>query len=89
MIKHRKTRCVAFRYTPWFCVSQRNMQNEIAFSYSAPNDRGKTIAKLVVEGRYLYPYIPEGVYAELRAAMSNLMCMMVTFAQKYLGRYKK
>lgn len=31
----------------------------------------KTIAKLVVEGRYLYPYIPEGVYAELRAAMSS------------------
>lgn len=31
----------------------------------------KTIAKLVVEGRYLYPYIPAGVYAELRAAMSS------------------
>ena len=31
----------------------------------------KTIAKLVVEGRYLYPYIPEGVYAEPRAAMSR------------------
>lgn len=31
----------------------------------------KTIAKLVVEGRYLYPYIPTGVYAELRAAMSS------------------
>ena len=31
----------------------------------------KTIAKLVVEERYLYPYIPEGVYAELRAAMSR------------------
>ena len=31
----------------------------------------KTIAKLVVEGRYLYPYIPEGVYAELRAAMNS------------------
>lgn len=31
----------------------------------------KTIAKLVVEVRYLYPYIPTGVYAELRAAMSS------------------
>ena len=31
----------------------------------------KTIAKLVVEGRYLYPYIPKGVCAELRAAMNS------------------
>lgn len=31
----------------------------------------KTIAKLVVEGRYLYPYIPKGIYAELRAAMDS------------------
>ena len=30
----------------------------------------KTIAKLVTEGRYSFPYIPEGVYAELREAMS-------------------
>lgn len=28
----------------------------------------KTIAKLVIEGRYNEPYIPEGVYAELRIA---------------------
>ena len=26
----------------------------------------KTIAKLMVEGRYCYPYIPEGFYADLR-----------------------
>ena len=31
----------------------------------------KTIAKLLIEGRYTYPYMPEGVYAELRVA-SNL-----------------
>ena len=30
----------------------------------------KTIAKLVTEGRYSFPYIPEGIYAELREAMS-------------------
>ena len=30
----------------------------------------KTIAKLVTEGRSSFPYIPEGVYAELREAMS-------------------
>lgn len=37
------------------------------------NDRKdpKTIAKLLIDGRYSYPYIPEGVYAEIRTA-SNL-----------------
>lgn len=35
------------------------------------NDRKdpKTIAKLVIEGRYSLPYIPEGVYSDLRIAM--------------------
>ena len=34
------------------------------------NDRKdpKTIAKLVIEGRYAFPYMPEGIYAELRNA---------------------
>lgn len=31
----------------------------------------KTIAKLAIEGRYTYPYIPEGVYADIRNA-SNM-----------------
>jgi transposase len=30
----------------------------------------KTIAKLVIDGRYNEPYIPEGVYADLRIAMN-------------------
>ena len=30
----------------------------------------KTIAKLVLEGRYLVPYVPDGVYAELRIYMN-------------------
>lgn len=30
----------------------------------------KTIAKLVIDGRYSEPYIPEGIYSELRIAMS-------------------
>jgi transposase len=30
----------------------------------------KTIAKLVLDGRYSEPYIPEGIYAELRVAMN-------------------
>lgn len=35
------------------------------------NDRKdpKTIAKLVIEGRYSIPYIPEGVYSDLRIAV--------------------
>ena len=28
----------------------------------------KTIAKLIVDGRYTYPYMPDGIYAELRTA---------------------
>lgn len=37
------------------------------------NDRKdpKTIALLVKDGRYMEPYIPEGVYAELRTAMNT------------------
>ena len=37
------------------------------------NDRKdpKTIAKLVAEGRYTFPYMPEGVYADLRQAVSS------------------
>lgn len=35
------------------------------------NDRKdpKTIAKLVIEGRYSIPYVPEGIYSELRIAL--------------------
>jgi hypothetical protein len=29
----------------------------------------KTIAKLVIDGRYFEPYIPEGIYSDLRIAM--------------------
>lgn len=37
------------------------------------NDRKdpKTIAMLVKDGRYLIPYIPEGIYSELRTAMES------------------
>lgn len=36
------------------------------------NDRKdpKTIAKLVIDGRYSEPYIPEGIYSDLRIAMN-------------------
>ena len=29
----------------------------------------KTIAKLVIDGRFLVPYIPEGIYSHLRIVM--------------------
>lgn len=31
----------------------------------------KTIAKLIIDGRYSIPYIPEGIYADLREAVSS------------------
>lgn len=31
----------------------------------------KTIAKLVIDGRYSFPYVPEGIYAELREMVSS------------------
>lgn len=36
------------------------------------NDRkdAKTIAKLVIDGRYSVPYVPEGIYSEIRTAMN-------------------
>ena len=32
----------------------------------------KTIAKLVLEGRYAFPYIPQGLYAELRVSLIHI-----------------
>ena len=31
----------------------------------------KTIAKLVIDGRYSFPYVPEGIYAEIREVTSS------------------
>jgi transposase len=44
---------------------------ELDDNHPSKNDRKdpKTIAKLVIEGRFSEPYIPEGVYAELRIFM--------------------
>jgi len=46
---------------------------ELDDNHPTKNDRkdAKTIAKLVVEGRYMEPYIPEGDFAELRVAMDS------------------
>ncbi|GHU60819.1 IS110 family transposase [Clostridia bacterium] len=56
-------------------VSPNNVKRakELDDNHPSKNDRKdpKTIAKLVLEGRYNEPYIPEGVYAELRVAMNS------------------
>jgi len=63
----------------------------------------KTIAKLVVEGRYSEPYIPEGIYADLREAVSSrdrivkelnatsnrIQRWLKIYFPEYLGIYKK
>lgn len=47
--------------------------NELDDNHPTKNDRKdpKTIAKLVIEGRYSEPYLPEGTYKELRIAISS------------------
>lgn len=63
----------------------------------------KTIAKLVVDGRYCIPYIPEGIYADLREAVSSrdrilkeinassnrIQRWLKIYFPEYLGVYKK
>jgi transposase len=46
---------------------------EIDDNHAGKNDRKdpKTIAKLVIGGRYLEPYMPEDIYAELRVMSEN------------------
>ena len=48
---------------------------ELDDNHPSKNDRKdpKVIAKLVTEGRYLIPYIPEDIYAELRVANESRM----------------
>lgn len=45
---------------------------EMDDNHPSKNDRKdpKLIARLVLEGRYMIPYAPEGIYAELRTAMN-------------------
>ena len=46
---------------------------ELDDNSQSKNDRKdpKVIAKLVIEGRYSIPYIPDGVYADLRIMVAN------------------
>ena len=62
----------------------------------------KTIAKLVVEGRWQEPYLPEGIYADLREAVSSreriqkelnaasnrIQRWLTIYFPEYLGVYK-
>lgn len=54
------------------------------------NDRKdpKTIAKLVIEGRYAYPYMPERIYAELRNA-SNMRFQVETELTRNKNRIQR
>jgi transposase len=51
----------------------------------------KVIAKLVIEGRYNEPYIPEGMYAELRIAMScrQRVCKEINAVKNRIQRWLK
>jgi transposase len=59
------------------------------------NDRKdpKTIAKLMIDGRYSEPYIPEGIYSELRIAMdirdtiSKSLIMIKNRVTQWLDKY--
>ena len=51
----------------------------------------KTIAKLVIDGRYNEPYMPEGIYAELRVAMNCRWRIVreMTASQNQIHRWLK
>ena len=63
----------------------------------------KTIAKLVIDGRYSFPYVPEGIYAEIRevassrdrimkelnAASNRIQRWLKIYFPEYLTVYKK
>ena len=51
----------------------------------------KTIAKLVIDGRYNEPYIPEGIYAELRVTMNCRWRIIreLTASQNQIQRWLK
>lgn len=48
----------------------------------------KTIAKLIIEGRYAFPYLPEGIYAEIRNA-SNMRFQIETELTRNKNRIQR
>lgn len=66
---------------------------ELDDGHPSKNDKKdpKTIAKLMLEGRYSVPYIPEGLYAELRVAMNCRwrISKELTSAQNQVQRWLK
>lgn len=64
---------------------------ELDDNHPSKSDRKdpKTIAKLVLEGRYMHPYMPEGVYAELRICMNCRWRVMkeLTAAENQIQRW--
>lgn len=66
---------------------------ELDDNHPSKSDRKdpKTIAKLVLEGRFIEPYLPEGLYAELRVAMNcrwRILCEL-TAAKNQIQRWLK
>ena len=66
---------------------------ELDDNHSSKSDRKdpKTIAKLMLEGRYIEPYLPEGLYAELRVVMNCRWRILreLTTAKKQIQRWLK
>lgn len=66
---------------------------ELDDGHPSKNDKKdpRTIAKLMLEGRYNVPYIPEGLYAELRVAMNCRwrITKELTSAQNRIQRWLK
>jgi len=66
---------------------------ELDDGHPSKNDRKdpKTIARLVLEGRYSVPYIPEGLYADLRVTMNCRWRILkeLTSAQNQIQRWLK
>ena len=66
---------------------------ELDDNHPSKSDRKdpKTIAKLVLEGRYIEPYLPEGLYVELRIAMNCRWRILseLTAAKNQIQRWLK
>ena len=66
---------------------------ELDDNHPSKSDRKdpKVIARLVLEGRYSEPYIPEGIYAELRVAMTVRWRILreLTAAKNQIQRWLK
>lgn len=70
LAQHNKSQGMKIVLVNSFAVKR---SKELDDNNPTKNDRKdpKTIAMLVKDGRYMEPYMPEGIYAELRTAMNS------------------